>query len=75
VCKWCQDTWHDNYKSAPIDGSAWETEGVLGHHVLRGGSWYDDVDNCYAAARILFTRNYRGDLSGFRVCTADLLEI
>jgi len=23
VWEWCQDTWHENYKGAPVDGSAW----------------------------------------------------
>jgi formylglycine-generating enzyme required for sulfatase activity len=23
VWEWCEDAWHDNYKGAPADGSAW----------------------------------------------------
>ena len=23
LCEWCADDWHDNYKGAPTDGSAW----------------------------------------------------
>ena len=23
VWEWCEDDWHDNYQSAPVDGSAW----------------------------------------------------
>ena len=26
VWEWCDDTWHENYKGAPTDGSAWITE-------------------------------------------------
>lgn len=37
--EWCQDVWHDNYKGAPSDGSAWLTGGLEGYHVIRGGSY------------------------------------
>jgi formylglycine-generating enzyme required for sulfatase activity len=33
-----QDSWHENYKGAPTDGSAWE-EMDDGQRVIRGGSW------------------------------------
>jgi len=33
-----QDSWHENYKGAPTDGSAWE-EKDDGQRVIRGGSW------------------------------------
>ena len=38
VWEWCEDCWHDNYKGAPQDGSAWTT-GDGGKRVVRGGSW------------------------------------
>lgn len=25
VWEWCEDTWHDNYRGAPADGSVWES--------------------------------------------------
>lgn len=38
VWEWTQDCWNDNYRGAPIDGSAW-TAGNCDRRVLRGGSW------------------------------------
>ncbi|AEE52752.1 formylglycine-generating enzyme family protein [Haliscomenobacter hydrossis] len=41
VWEWCADHWHDNYKGATKDGSAWIEMGEEGRsRVLRGGSWY-----------------------------------
>ena len=37
VFQWVQDCYHDNYKGAPIDGSAWGGDCSL--RVVRGGSW------------------------------------
>lgn len=41
VWEWCEDCWHENYKGAPTDGSAWlqANGGNCGRRVLRGGSW------------------------------------
>jgi formylglycine-generating enzyme required for sulfatase activity len=39
VWEWCQDTWHENYKGAPTNGSAWVSENDNDYRVLRGGSW------------------------------------
>ncbi|MBM3860339.1 MAG: formylglycine-generating enzyme family protein [Verrucomicrobia bacterium] len=36
VSEWCQDAWHDTYKGAPTDGSAWIQAGAL-DGVHRGG--------------------------------------
>lgn len=46
VSEWVQDCHHNNYESAPIDGSAWVgkcdvEESAADSHILRGGSWYD----------------------------------
>jgi formylglycine-generating enzyme required for sulfatase activity len=62
VWEWVADCWHDNYKDAPPDGSAWldANGGNCQRRVLRGGSWdnspeflrvsyriWDDADNRY----------------------------
>lgn len=41
VWEWCEDSWHDTYRGAPQDGSAWvdNTAGRSVSRVLRGGSW------------------------------------
>ena len=38
VWEWCVDDWHNDYKGAPLDGSAWVTRGS-DRKVLRGGSY------------------------------------
>ncbi|MEH2463430.1 MAG: SUMF1/EgtB/PvdO family nonheme iron enzyme [Nostoc sp.] len=39
VWEWCQDSWHDSYKGAPQDGSAW-IDNDNQYQILRGGSWF-----------------------------------
>jgi formylglycine-generating enzyme required for sulfatase activity len=50
VWEWVQDRWHDNYKGAPSDGSAWE-DGDSSDRVLRGGCWYHFARDCRSAFR------------------------
>ena len=38
VYEWVEDCWHNNYRAAPTDGSAW-IESNCNRHVLRGGAW------------------------------------
>jgi formylglycine-generating enzyme required for sulfatase activity len=53
VWEWCEDHWHDNYKGAPVDGSAWVDKNAetKARKVLRGGSWIDLPWNCRSATR------------------------
>ena len=70
VWEWCEDVWHDDYKGAPGDGSAWLSGGDSGRHVLRGGSWLNDGRLCSSAYR---DGNGAGDriyYYGFRVVLA-----
>ena len=68
VWEWCADEWHDNYDSAPTDGSVW-LDGNKQCSQLRDGSWGSLSVNCRSAIR----RNYsdrRDDHSlniGFRL--------
>jgi len=62
VWEWVQDTWHDTYKSAPIDGSAWfDSDSRL--RVLRGGSWGIEPD----FARSAYRYRYRPETSSYYV--------
>ncbi|MBE8993629.1 formylglycine-generating enzyme family protein [Microcystis aeruginosa] len=68
VWEWCEDNWHDNYKNAPKDGSAWLIKDNYSQ-ILRGGSWYNYPNLCRSASR---NDNYRrayvsGAYGGFRV--------
>ena len=37
--EWVQDVWHENYRGAPSDGSAWIIGGDQTVRVFRGGNW------------------------------------
>jgi formylglycine-generating enzyme required for sulfatase activity len=70
VWEWCADDWHENYKGAPEDGTAWlNNNSQQGNYkCLRGGSWlYNPVD-CRSACRNLYDgRDLRSYNFGFRV--------
>jgi formylglycine-generating enzyme required for sulfatase activity len=54
VWEWCLDNWHDNYKGAPTDGSAWFdnlSQNKSRGAVLRGGSWLNNPEMCRSASR------------------------
>jgi formylglycine-generating enzyme required for sulfatase activity len=69
VVEWCQDWWHDNYKGAPNDGSAWlaHEENAEELRVLRGGSWYGNPGDCRSALRLRFAPDGTVVDVGFRV--------
>ncbi len=50
VSEWCEDKWHDSYRGAPTDGSAW-LSGSSSRRILRGGCWYSYAENCRSANR------------------------
>jgi formylglycine-generating enzyme required for sulfatase activity len=70
VWEWCEDGWHKDYQGAPEDGSAWifnnDSRFQTGKAIVRGGSWYDDPDDCRSAIRSSFPHD-RYDSIGFRV--------
>jgi formylglycine-generating enzyme required for sulfatase activity len=71
VWEWVKDVWHDNYKGAPIDGSAWtdsEDEYSYSNRVNRGGCWNDNPWNLPSAVRNRNLPVFRSNLLGFRVC-------
>jgi formylglycine-generating enzyme required for sulfatase activity len=49
--EWCMDAWHENYKGAPGNGSAWLTGGEPDSRVTRGGSWDLAAHMCRVADR------------------------
>ncbi len=68
VWEWCQDHWHDNYKGAPSDGSAWIEGGDSERRILRGGSWGIGPRGCRSASRYSCRAGFRDYYIGFRVC-------
>lgn len=49
VWEWCGDDWHENYKGAPNDGSAWVDSPRGSSRVDRGGSWHALARGCRSA--------------------------
>jgi formylglycine-generating enzyme required for sulfatase activity len=69
VYEWVEDCWHENYKTAPDDGSAWlEKEGGdCGLRVVRGGSWSSLPRYVRSATRHWNNQGDRGSGIGFRL--------
>ncbi|MBD2303023.1 formylglycine-generating enzyme family protein [Nostoc sp. FACHB-190] len=65
VWEWCEDDWHDSYKGAPNDGSAWIASGTSNIKVRRGGSWDHDTGSCRCASRNIGFIDV--NIDGFRV--------
>lgn len=61
VWEWTRDCWHDDYRGAPSDGTAWIVDGNCWFHALRGGSWGRDP------ALLRLTSRFRGDEPGRRL--------
>ncbi|MEO1610285.1 MAG: formylglycine-generating enzyme family protein [Pseudomonadota bacterium] len=68
VLEWCEDHWHDSYKDAPVDGSAWIDADAdsAADRVVRGGSWYDFARNARSAGRVGVVPSSRDNDLGFR---------
>ncbi|MBW4424011.1 MAG: formylglycine-generating enzyme family protein [Nostoc desertorum CM1-VF14] len=67
VWEWCADHWHDNYVSAPTDGTAWIVNGNSEKRIFRGGSWFNDRSYCRAVYRAYGSPANRNSTVGFRV--------
>jgi formylglycine-generating enzyme required for sulfatase activity len=67
VWEWCLDHWHENYRSAPTDGSAWLTEDEKQDLAVRGGSWHSSPEHCRSASRDRCSADARNHMVGFRV--------
>jgi formylglycine-generating enzyme required for sulfatase activity len=49
--EWCADAWYVNYLAAPTNGEARKLENDNHFYVLRGGSWFNNPENCRSAFR------------------------
>jgi formylglycine-generating enzyme required for sulfatase activity len=67
VWEWCEDVYHDNYRGAPTDASAWLTGGDQRYRVMRGGSWIDNSFYCRVNERIRAMPETRQRNSGLRI--------
>ena len=67
VWEWVEDCWHDNYKGASTDGSAWIAGGNCSKRVFRGGSWFSGPRGLRSADRDWIFADSRDSSLGFRV--------
>lgn len=65
VWEWVQDSFHQTYSDAPIDGSEWKSDSDL--RVLRGGSYYNKSQFLHSYGRIRYLAEYKKSMNGFRV--------
>jgi formylglycine-generating enzyme required for sulfatase activity len=72
VAEWCEDWFHQNYKGAPRDGSAWLSGDELTERVVRGGSYKDQAHFCRSAFRFKFRPDRASDTIGFRVVAVEV---
>jgi len=66
VFEWVEDCWHDDYKGAPANGSAWLT-GDCSQRVQRGGAWGYPREYLRIAVRGRQSQGYRYINAGMRV--------
>ncbi|MCM2356350.1 MAG: formylglycine-generating enzyme family protein, partial [Arenimonas sp.] len=66
VSEWVLDCWHDSYRRAPRDGSAWVNPGC-GERVLRGASWASSLERARSAYRQSAPADTTNARVGFRV--------
>ncbi len=74
VHEWVADPWHENYESAPSDGTVWRNNPVPNRHVARGGSWYFDAKNLRSASRVGPPSNLQDGNVGLRVARTVLSD-
>lgn len=68
VWEWCEDDWHDNYKGAPEDGSAWINSPERGHaRVFRGGGYFRYRQDCRCSYRYYFSPGNCSLIISFRL--------
>lgn len=68
VWEWCADVWHENYKNAPSDGSAWIAGGDQSYCVQRGGAWNSSANTCRSGFRVGDIAHNFENIVGLRVC-------
>lgn len=66
VWEWVEDCWHNSYKGAPADGSAWEQPDCR-TRVIRGGSWLEGASYMLSTTRFKYDASVRQPQNGFRV--------
>lgn len=71
IWEWCEDLNHNDYVGAPRDGTAWVTDGVSDHRIVRGGYWDSSPVHCRSAYRNHAEPGQRFEPFGFRVVAGE----
>ncbi len=66
VFQWTDDCWNEDYKGAPVDGTA-RMDGNCAERELRGGSWFSSPNYVRANYRNHFGVDYRTSTVGIRL--------
>lgn len=66
VSEWVEDCYHDGYRGAPADGSAW-LSGDCTHRVVRGGDWLSRASSLRSTSRDWFNDDQGRDTTGVRI--------
>jgi formylglycine-generating enzyme required for sulfatase activity len=66
IDQWVSDCWNRNYTGAPRDGSSWDRPNCR-QHVLRGGSWKNEVSYSRSSSRDSYDTHVRYPTHGLRV--------
>jgi formylglycine-generating enzyme required for sulfatase activity len=66
VSEWTMDCWHEGYKRAPADGSAWVNPGCP-TRTVRGASWANSLEQARSAWRLPMAPSTSTARLGFRV--------
>jgi len=64
------DAWHNDYRGAPVNGSAWDGRRRSVQRVVRGGSWRDRYEILQSSVRWAIPDHVRSDAIGFRCVKA-----
>jgi formylglycine-generating enzyme required for sulfatase activity len=67
VLEWVEDCAHESFEGAPIDGSAWVTDGDCSRHVARGGCYAFPPSSIRSAYRLRTPSAVRFNALGLRV--------
>lgn len=70
IDEWCADHWHEDFRGAPEDSSAWENDKESNERVYRGGSWNFIADSCSPTFRGHGEVNHRISAVGFRLASS-----
>ena len=70
--EWCLDVWHDTYKGAPQDGSAWVEGGDHYQRIIRGECWHCKAQDTRPAFRYKLGSDNQNYHIGFRLVLAGM---